>query len=332
MSRNSKLIIIILLACYAHVHSQVPKVVATASMIADMARELGGDRIAVECIVPIGGDPHIYQPTPGDARMVHEADLILKNGLTFEGWLNELIENSGTEANVVTVTQGIKPIESQVYQNATDPHAWMDAFLAQTYIKNIKESLLSLDPEGRQYYQQKYDRYSHRLKELDQYITESIEKIPENQRILITSHDAFQYYGRRYGLRLESVLGTSTDAEIQTSDIFHLNKVIKETGVSAVFIESTINPKVLQQIASDNKIKIGGKLYSDSIGDEKSPGATYYDMLKHNTDVIFAALSAPPNYEDHTDSNAPLKTSYLYIFIGGLMLLLMMLLAIKFSR
>ena len=267
-----------------------PKVVVTASMISDMAKNIAGDHLDIQLIVPIGGDPHLYEPTPRDAQLVANAQLILRNGLTFEGWLNELIENSGTKAPIVTVTDGLTPITSQQYQNSTDPHAWMDVSLSLQYIKNIRDAFIQFDPKHEQSYQDNYERYKKELEALDQYIMEQIASIPEQQRILITSHDAFQYYGRRYKIRLEAILGTSTDAEAQTSDIIRLNKIIQQNKVPAVFIESTINPKLLKQLAKDNDIEIGGQLYADSIGDEDSSAPTYIDMLKHNTDVIVSAL------------------------------------------
>ncbi|MEZ4980356.1 MAG: zinc ABC transporter substrate-binding protein [Saprospiraceae bacterium] len=267
------------------------KVVATASMIADMAENISGGLVDVETIVPIGGDPHIYEPTPSDAALVASADLILMNGLTFEGWLKELIENSGTSAKSILVTEGIAPIQSTQYENASDPHAWMAANNGIVYIDNITKALMELDPENAKSYEFNFKMYKQQLTDMDIYIQKEISKIPEERRVLITSHDAFQYFGRRYGVRLESVLGTSTDADVQTSDIIRLNKVIKESGVPAVFIESTINPKLLNQIAKDNNVKIGGKLFSDSIGDKGSEAPTYLDMLKHNTDAIVAALT-----------------------------------------
>jgi len=300
-------------------------------MMADMTQIIGGDLIDVQCVVPIGGDPHIYEPTPGDAQMVSRADLIIRNGLTFEGWLDELIENSGSKAEVFTVTEGIEPITSLVYQNATDPHAWMDANNGLTYIRNIRDALIQIDPSNERNYEENYVNYSKKLKDLDQYITDAIKTIPEDKRILITSHDAFQYYGRRYGIRLESVIGASTDADVQTADIVRLNKVIKESGVPALFVESTINPKILEQLAADNRLRIGGKLYSDSIGSKDSPAPTYYDMLKHNTDVIVAALTATTKYEDHKKTGTT-NTMYLYLLIGGLMLFFLVALIIKFNR
>ena len=311
--------------------SEKLNVVATASMISDMVEKIAGENVNLECIVPIGGDPHIYEATPQDARTIAGADIIFRNGLTFEGWLNELIENAGSKATLVTVTEDIKPIESLIYQNATDPHAWMDAHNGLKYITSIKNALIAADPEHEAIYQSNYERYYQEIEELDQYIMNQVQSIPEDRRILITSHDAFQYYGRRYGIRLESVLGTSTDADIQTSDIIRLNRVIRENNVPAVFIESTINPKILEQLASDNKIKIGGKLYADSIGDADSPANSYVDMLRHNTDVIVEALTATAQSEDSTPQKGT-TSAWLYGIIVAAALLIMVLLIFRFSK
>ena len=287
-------------------------VVATASIFADMAINLGGDQIEVRSIVPIGGDPHTHEPTPVDAQLVAKADLILKNGLTFEGWLNELIENAGTKAKIVLITEGVDPIESLTYQNATDPHAWMSAQKGLIYLKNIKDALVQLVPEHKEMFEFNYGVYRKQLLDVDSTIRAQVKEIPIEKRILITSHDAFRYYGNEYGIRVESVLGTSTDADIQTSDIIRLNKIIKEYSIPAIFVESTINPKVLEQIASDNHIKIGGELFSDSIGDEESPAPSYLDMLLHNTQIIVEGLTTTPNpstpIEMPETESEPLKT------------------------
>lgn len=268
-----------------------PKVVATASMIADMAKQIAGDKVSIQCIVPIGGDPHLHSPTPRDVKMVAAADLILKNGLTFEGWLSELIENSGTKGRTVLVTEGVNAIESSTYKNSSDPHAWMDITNGYVYIDNIKNALIKLDPANQAFYESQHDAYRKKLEETHAYIHQLVKTIPEERRILITSHDAFQYYGRQYGIQLEAVMGISTDVDVQTSDMVRLNKVIKSSGVPAIFMESTINPKLLKQLASDNGITIGGELYADSIGDEDSPAPSYVDMLRHNTEVIVKALT-----------------------------------------
>lgn len=294
--------------------------VATASMMADMAKNIAGGEVNVECIVPIGGDPHLHEPTPRDAQLVNKADLVIMNGLTFEGWLTELIENSGTKAKTVRVTEGIQPIASAQYKNSSDPHAWMDASLGLTYIKNIKDALIALEPNHADIFEFNYGIYKKQLEDLDQYIKAEIQKIPAEKRVLITSHDAFQYYGRAYGIRLEAILGTSTDAEVQTSDIVRLNKVIKESKVPALFVESTVNPKLLKQLATDNDIQIGGQLYADSIGDEESPAPTYLDMLKHNTDTIVAALTRKSSEQENTPTDKKGSSWWLYGIIAGLLI------------
>lgn len=270
--------------------AQKKLVVTSASIFADMTENIAGGHVEVKTIVPIGADPHIYEPTPGDAQLVAAADLLLVNGLTFEGWLNGLIKNANSKAKVTVITEGIEPIRA-VFKNSTDPHAWMEAANGLIYIKNIKNALIELDPGNREVYEFNYGVYRKQLEDLDRYIFEQINKIPEQQRILITSHDAFQYYGRRYHLRLESVVGVSTEAQAQTSDILRLNRIIRESHVPAVFIETTMSPKLLEQIARDNHLIIGGQLFSDSIGPKGSAAPTYLDMLKYNTDTIVKALT-----------------------------------------
>ncbi|MEM1356579.1 MAG: zinc ABC transporter substrate-binding protein [Bacteroidota bacterium] len=267
-----------------------PLVVASASIFADMAEVIAGDHLRIQMVVPIGGDPHIYEPTPDDVRLVAAADLVLINGLTFEGWMNELIENSGTKAKTVTITEGIGTIESEEYANSSDPHAWMTAKNGQTYIRNIRDALIDLDPFNKQVYEFNAGVYSQQLEDLDLEIFRQIESIPEQQRILITSHDAFRYFGRHYGIQVEAALGTSTDAEVQTDDVNRLTRIVRESGVPAIFVESTINPKLIRQIATDNGVIIGGSLYADSLADPDHPAGTYEGMLKYNTATIVAAL------------------------------------------
>jgi ABC-type Zn uptake system ZnuABC Zn-binding protein ZnuA len=290
-------------------------------MFMDMAQHIGGDAFSYDVIVPIGGDPHIYEPTPSDAQLCGKASLILKNALTFEGWITKLIENSGAKARVATITEGITPIASQVYANATDPHAWMDASNGIFYAKNIAKAMTEIMPDKAALFNDNLTQYLKQLEELDAYIKDRIGSIPEDKRILITSHDAFHYYGKRYGLRLESILGTSTDADVQTADIRRLNEVIQTTRVPAVFIESTINPKMLEQIAADNKIAVGGKLYADSLGDKHSPAATYIDMLRYNTDTIYEGLSKEREEVSANTKATGSKTWLWLVLIGPLVLL-----------
>lgn len=305
-----------------------PTVVASASMIADMTHEIAGDLVNIEMIVPIGGDPHIYEPTPSDVRLVHDADLVLINGLTFEGWITELIENSGTEATTTVVTDGVDVLTSLTYKNSADPHAWMDAANGIMYAQNIAKSLITLDPDNASTYNTNLQTYIAKLQDLDSYISRQIKTIPSERRVLITSHDAFQYYGKKYGIRLEAIMGISTDAEAQTSDIIRVGKAIKESGIPAIFVESTINPKLIKQLATDNGIRIGGELYADSLGDKDSPAATYIDMLRHNTDTIVAALK-----EAKQQAKVEEKSNLKYIWIlAGVLLLALLAVIIRANR
>jgi len=296
-------------------------VVATCSIFADMAENIAGGHADVKMIVPVGSDPHLYTPRPSDAKLLAEADLILRNELTFEGWLKKLIDNSSTKAKITTITDGVPAIKSLEYENSADPHAWMDAKNGLIYIENIKNSLVEIDPDNKEVYEINYGVYRQQLEDLHAYILAEVSKVPESQRILITSHDAFQYYGRAYGILLESILGVSTEAEAQTSDIRRLNKVIRENKVPAVFIESTINPKMLEQLASDNNIEIGGELFADSIGEKDGNADSYYDMLKYNTDVIVKALSRVVEDQEKEVSEESDGNSYLIWGVLGVLFL-----------
>lgn len=307
---------------------QKPLVVATTSMIADMAGELAGDEFEIRTLVAIGGDPHLYEPTPGDAQLLVKANLILRNGFTLEGWLDELIANSGSKGEVVTVTESVDPIKSIVYKGTEDPHAWMDASkVANGYIKNIKDSFVKLKPDAAEVFNFNYGVYKEQLIDLDKSIMQKIQSIPEAKRVLITSHDAFQYYGKRYGIQLESIIGISTEEEAKSSDIMRVQNIINERKIPAVFVESTINPKMLKQIAKDNEVVIGGELFSDSLGDDASGAGTYYDMMKQNTDRIVNALvkgyGESKGIENAVTKDVDSKSNYLLygvlalILIGG---------------
>lgn len=283
--------------------SAKPKVIATTTIINDITMQIAGDLVDVESLVPVGGDPHLYEPIPQDAIKIVKANLILMNGLTLEGWLNEFIENSGTKATIVNTTDNIEAIVSSQYANSPDPHAWMDAANGIIYAENIKNALVQLDTANAETYESNFEAFKTRLETLDRRLKEMIESIPKNKRVLVTSHDAFKYYGRKYGLQLESILGTSTDAQAQTQDINRLYKVIKETGIPAIFVESTINPQTLKQIAKDTKVKIGGTLYADSLGEPNGEAGTYEKMLLKNTETIVNGLTGKSELEEIELSN-----------------------------
>lgn len=268
-----------------------PKVVATFTIVYDMARNLAANRLQVQTFMPIGADPHQYDPIPGDAEMVANADLILTNGLHFEGWLDELIATAGGNARKVRVTRGITPLESPDFENAEDPHAWTDPLNGLIYARNIRDAFIALDPAGEAEFNAAYEAYAAEIKATHRYIDSLIAQIPEEKRVLITSHDAFRYFANRYGLQVANLQGTSTESEVQMQDFQQVLEVIQEYGVPCVFTESTINPKMMKQLAKDTKVILGGGLFSDSLGDEDSPAATYISMLRHNARVIHDGIT-----------------------------------------
>lgn len=270
--------------------SAKPRIVATTTMIADMCQQLVGDSIDVISIMPVGGDPHLYDPVPTDATKIVEADLILKNGLSLEGWLDKLIDNSGTNAFVITVSEGVKAIVSEDHDNSFDPHIWMNAKYGIIMIQNILDALIMVDPSNKGYYLNRFEAYREQLLSIDVYIHDQISQIPEEQRFLITSHDAFRYYGNAYGLKVQSILGTSTEAEARIEDVTSIINLIEEKGIKAVFVESTINPKLMKQLSNDRGVVIGGGLFADSLDDPDQVAGTYLGMLKYNTDVIVNGL------------------------------------------
>lgn len=266
------------------------KVVATTSFLADMAQQLAGEHCEVLSLLPLGADPHVYEAVPGDAKLLAEADLIIENGLNLEGWLKKLIDQAGGKALLVTASAGIEPIGSEAHANSYDPHAWMDPLLGRVYIRNMANGLQRLLPLAAADIERNYEAYDQKLLELHTYIQSRIAQIPPQHRIIATSHDAFRYFGNRYGMRVLSVLGTTTDAEVRVNDLQDLIRTIEAEKLPALFVESTINPKLMQQVASDAGIRIGGSMYADSMGPKGSGADTYLNMLRHNADTLLAGL------------------------------------------
>lgn len=284
-----------------------PRVVATINIIADMAQQVAGPYLSVESLLPAGTDPHIYEPTPKDATTLAQADLILTNGLHLEGWLDKLISSSGRSGNVIAVSSKVKPIAATEFQNSFDPHAWMDISNAKLYVQVIDSIFSAQFPTYRTEFHQNAERYLKKLRETDAAIRQKLNTIPANQRFLITSHDAFRYFSKAYGFEVASIMGTSTDADVSLKDINHLILIVKKFKVPAIFVEVSINPKILQQLAKDLGIVIGGKLFTDSFGPPGSEADNYIEMMIYNSTLISQSLSNVQTAEWSTNWDEPLS-------------------------
>jgi manganese/iron transport system substrate-binding protein len=269
-----------------------PQVLATTTMIAEAATRIAADCAAVRGLLPIGGDPHVYEPVPRDVRIVAQSQLVLYNGYGLEGWLDRLIRNAGGQRPIVEVAAGLPPIYGQYGDGRDpDPHLWGDVRHFMHYVERVRDSLAELVPHCADTVQANAEAYLDELRALDAWVRERIATIPEQHRYLVTSHDAFQYFAAAYGLEvLGTPIGISTDEEASAQTVARLVDDVRRTGIPALFVETTVNPSVIRRIASETGARIGGELYSDSLGPEGSGAETYVGMIVHNTRTIANAL------------------------------------------
>ena len=269
------------------------KIVTTFSILGDLVREIGKDKVVISIVGP-NSDAHTYQPTPKDVREISKADLVFINGLGFEGWIHRLIESSGYKGEILVATEGVKPImindpgEGEV----PDPHAWNDIENVKIYVRNIYEALRTIDPGEEDFYRKNYEEYIKSLQEIDDYIVTEIQKIPEKRRIIITAHDAFGYYGQRYGLRFLAPVGTSTADEPSAKGMASLIDTIKNNQIKVIFTENITNKKLIKQLSEETGVKIGEEIYSDALSEEGQAGPTYLKMMRHNTDQFLKSMSS----------------------------------------
>lgn len=278
-------------------------VVASFSILGDFVKEVGGDRVSVTTLVGANGDAHVYSPTPADAKAMAAAKLIVVNGLKFEGWMTRLIKSSGAKAAVATATTGITPLKGEADHDAkaghghdhdVDPHAWQNAANAKVYVANIRDALVKADPAGRAAYEANATRYLADLDAVDGEVKAAVARIPADRRKAITSHDAFGYFVKAYGIQFIAPQGVSTEAEASAKDVARIIRQVKAEKVPAVFLENVTNPRLVEQIARESGAKIGGRIYSDALSDAAGPAGTYIAMMKHNISEIEKALAAGP--------------------------------------
>lgn len=275
------------------------KVVASFSIVGDLAREVGGDRVRITTLVGPNGDAHVYEPKPADAAALAQAQVILVNGLGLEGFLPRLIAASGTKAAVVELTRGVTPLPNpgvgddlgeQRDGGRYDPHAWQSVANAEIYVRNITRAFCAADAAGCSDYRERAAAYERKLKALDAEVKATIGAVPAGRRTVITSHDAFNYFQHEYGLKFLAPEGVSTDSEASAADVAALIRQVKASHASALFVENITNPKLIEQIARDTGVKVGGTLYSDALSPPGGPASTYVEMMRHNVKTITAAI------------------------------------------
>ena len=267
------------------------KIVTTFSILGDFVKEIGKDKVIISIVGP-NSDTHAYQPTPKDVKQISDADLIFVNGLGFEGWIDRLIKSSGYKGKVVVATKGVTPIllNEPGEGLVQDPHAWNDVENVMIYIKNIYHALSDLTPSQEAYYKENYVSYLNQLRNLEENIHQAYVKIPKFKRKIITAHDAFGYYGKKYGVTFLAPVGTSTADEPSAKEMAQLVDEIKKHQIKIIFVENITNKKLIQQLSDETGAEIGPEIYSDALSEKDQPGGTYLKMMAHNTAQFVKAM------------------------------------------
>jgi len=267
--------------------------VATSTILDDLAAQLAGEEIQLTGILEPGADPHIYEPVPQDSKALEEADLILYNGYNLEPGLIKMINAVGGRARKVAVGEVVQPLQLEQYgETVPDPHVWGNVKNVMLIVNAMRDTLIELSPEDREEFTQNAAQLTGELEKLDTWITQQIQTIPVSKRKLITTHDAFQYYANAYGLEVSGTLiGISTEEQPSAKTLQQLVQAVKDTGVPAIFAETTINPQLIKTVAAEAGVKLSPQeLYSDSIGAPGSEGDSYVNMMVANTRAIVEAL------------------------------------------
>ena len=263
-------------------------VVTSFSILGDLARNVGGDRVSITTLVGPDSDVHVYTPAPADAKKVADAKLLLINGLGLEGWLPRLLQSSGSKAPIILATKGIAPLK---LGSDADPHAWQSVANARIYVANIRDALVAAAPADAEVFRANTDAYLAKFDALDREVREAVAKIPQNRRKVMSTHDAFGYFAAAYGIEFIAPEGVSTESEPSARDIAGIITQIKTSKIPAVFLENISDPRLIQRIAAETGAKIGGTLYSDSLTGENGDAPTYIELVRHNIKTLTSALA-----------------------------------------
>lgn len=278
------------------------RAVVSFSILGDLVRQVGGERVAVQVLVGPGADAHVFQPTPAQARQVGQADILFSNGLGFEGWMARLLDTTAYKGRHVIASRGIQPLQEADNEEAQgarhghhdhekiDPHAWQSVPNVMAYVNAITTGLCEADPAGCGLYQRNSQRYQAELQALDTDIRAQWKAIPLAQRKVITSHDAFGYYAQTYGVQFLAPQGVSTESEASAKGVAQLVRQIKKEKIKALFVESISDPRLIAQIGRETGVKPAGELFSDSLSDATGAAPDYVGMMRHNTVALTKAI------------------------------------------
>ena len=283
--------------------SSLPTVVATTTIVADVVRQVGGEHVEVVSLMGPGIDPHLYKPSAGDVRRMSSADAIFYNGLHLEGKMGEVLEQlDGRGTPAVAVAECIdedRLLFGESGGGLPDPHIWFDVELWRGAVDCVRDGLISLDPDHAGAYTARAEAYSNELGTLHEGIAAMLLAVPPERRVLVTAHDAFEYFGRAYGFDVQGLLGISTASEAGAADVQALAELIADRGIPAVFVETSVSPRYIEALieavrARGAEVKLGGSLYSDALGDPDGPAGTYVGTVQANVEVILKALGTAP--------------------------------------
>lgn len=271
-------------------HAQL-KITVTTGMIADLVQNIAKEKAEVKALMGVGVDPHLYKATQGDIRKLSRADIIFYNGLHLEGKLQPILEKMARKKTVVAISRDLPESKLITYDALHDPHIWFDVALWKQTISVILQTLNKQSPQDKDYFEQNAKHYSQQLDILQASIETQLQAIPTSQRVLITAHDAFGYFGKAYNFEVMGLQGISTAGEFGLQDIKQLKDVIVERNIQAVFVESSVSPKFIESLvkgvqAEGRQLKVGGELYSDAMGAKGSDADNYLGMVKHNVKTI----------------------------------------------
>lgn len=280
--------------------AQEPKInaVATTGMIADVIKAVGGELVEVHQMMGPGVDPHLYRATESDIDLLLDADILFYNGLNLEARLTDVFEQIGQGRPAIVVSKNIpeERILIEAAYQTSDPHIWFDVSLWMMVTETVRDELILFDPENEAVYTENAAVYLEELAELHEYAVEQIATIPEEQRVLVTAHDAFQYFGHAYGIEVFAPQGISTETEAGVADIRRMIDLVYSRSIPAIFVETSVPPDVVEAIVAGvedrgHTVVLGGLLFSDAMGEPDTPEGTYIGMVRHNVDTIVAALA-----------------------------------------